>query len=318
MVSNSFSIGHDEEKPVPEKHLYQEDLSSPSSDGEHVDEYQEFLALDAKYDGKARRKLLNKIDWRLLPVLSVLYLVSFMDRTNMGNARLQGLEADLGLSAAQYNWALTIFFFPYAAFEVPSNLALKFLKPSVWLPLIMFCWGLVMMCQGFTQNYEGILTTRFMLGITEAGLFPGATFICTTWYRRNELQFRVGIFYCAATFAGAFSGLLAFAIGKMSGIAGYRGWRWIFILEGLLTIAVAFAAYPCLLWTDSPESAKWLTPEEKRFIRLRMQFDGHTTGYTEGPFKWKYALQAFTDSKVYLGSVSQSTFMCIGQPIDTS
>lgn len=105
----------------------------------------EYEALLQKFDKARTKKLLRKIDYRLMPILTVLYLVSYMDRTNVGNARLLHLEADLGLSPQQYNWCLTVFFFPYAFFEVPSNLALKFLKPYVWLSLIMLLWGITMM-----------------------------------------------------------------------------------------------------------------------------------------------------------------------------
>lgn len=102
---------------------------------------------------------------------------------------------------------------------------LKLLKPSTWLPLTMVLWGLTLMGTGFAKNFGGLVTGRFFLGVTEAGLFPGATYITTTWYMRHELQIRVAVFYCAATVAGAFSGLLAYGIGFMDGIAGYRGWR---------------------------------------------------------------------------------------------
>ncbi|KAF2097064.1 MFS general substrate transporter [Rhizodiscina lignyota] len=243
----------------------------------------EYEALCEKFDEQRRKKLLRKIDLRLMPILTLLYLVSYMDRTNIGNARLLGLETDLGLSPQQYNWALTIFFFPYSFFEVPANLMLKFLRPSLWLSLIMLFWGITMMCMGWTQNYAGILAARFFLGVAEAGLFPGATYITTTWYRKNELQVRVAAFYCAASLAGSFSGLLAYGIGFMDGIRGYHGWRWIFILEGLLTICVATASY--FLISDTPQEVKWLTDEEKRY----------------------YVKQAFTDSKCYV-SISNYSF----------
>jgi MFS family permease len=201
--------------------------SSPESETHALNDKAEYEHLRSTFDPKTERALLRKMDLHILPVLTLLYLVSFVDRANIGNARLQNLERDLHLSPQQYNWALTVFFFPYAFFEVPSNLALKLLRPSVWLPLIMFLWGVTMMCMGWAQNYGGLVAARFFLGVTEAGLFPGATYLCTTFYRRHEVQYRVSLFYCAATIAGAFSGLLAFAIGKMEGIRGYSGWRYV-------------------------------------------------------------------------------------------
>ncbi|CAI7674633.1 unnamed protein product [Penicillium manginii] len=277
------------------------DHTEEAQSGVFLDDREEYDYFLSKFDKERRNKLLRKIDWRLLPILSLFYLISFMDRANIGNAKLQGLEEDLNLTPGEYNWALTIFFFPYGAFEVPSNLALKFTKPSIWIPIIMLSWGLVMMCMGWVQDYSGILATRFFLGVTEAGLFPGVTYLCSTWYCRYELQFRIALFYCAASLAGSFSGLLAYGIGFMDGIRGYSGWRWIFILEGVLTIIVALVSHPFIC--DDPGSSAWLTIEEKRFISLRLQFDGHDSGYKESAFQKYHLKQAFLDTKVYLGCI---------------
>jgi hypothetical protein len=145
----------------------------------------------AGFDAKREAILLRKMDVRLIPILALLYLMSFLDRGNIGNARLAGLEADLGLVGNQYAWTLTIFFFSYAAFEVPSNLMLKRLRPSIWLPLIMVAWGIVMTyplpleyvlmarLMGLVKSYSGLLAARFFLGLTEAGLFPGVAY-CTS------------------------------------------------------------------------------------------------------------------------------------------
>lgn len=293
----------------------------------------EYEALLLRFGEDRTKKLIHKIDWRLMPALSVLYLVSYMDRTNIGNARLLGLERDLNLSPSQFNMALTIFFIPYSLFEVPSNIMLKLLRPSVWISLIMVLWGLTTMCTGWVENYSGLLVARFFLGVAEAGLFPGANYITqvqscalpyskaikalniqptnrsirTTWYKRDELQFRMSIFYCAASLAGSFSGLLAYGIGFMDGIMGYSGWKWVFILEGILTVVVAAISYFVLC--DTPSDVSWLTEEERRFVILRLQFDGHTgsEGNMEGSFKLAYLRQAFTDSKVYIGSF----FFCV-------
>jgi MFS family permease len=113
------------------------------------------------------------MDVRLIPMLALLYLLSFLDRGNIGNAKIEGLQEDLKMEASQYNWCLTVFFFSYAAFEVPSNLLLKKLRPSRWLPIIMVAWGIVMTLMGIVQNYHGLLIARIFLGVAEAGLFPG-------------------------------------------------------------------------------------------------------------------------------------------------
>jgi sugar phosphate permease len=130
------------------------------------------MASFAHLDEKA---ILRKMDLRLIPMLALLYLLSFLDRGNIGNAKIEGLTEDLGMSGAQYNWCLTVFFFTYAAFEVPSNLLLKKLRPSIWLPTIMVAWGIVMTLMGIVKSYEGLLVARVFLGVTEAGLFPGVS-----------------------------------------------------------------------------------------------------------------------------------------------
>ena len=158
-------------------------------------------------DGVNEKKLMRKVDFRIIPWLSVLYLISFLDRSAIGNARLYGLEEDLGiLNTNKFNIASSIFFFPYALFEIPSNIMLKRLRPSVWFPLITCLVGICMMSQGLVSSYGGLLVARFFLGVTEAGLFPGANYLLSGWYKRSEFGLRASIFFSAATVSGAFGG----------------------------------------------------------------------------------------------------------------
>ncbi|RPA99629.1 MFS general substrate transporter [Choiromyces venosus 120613-1] len=266
----------------------------------------------AHLDEKA---ILRKMDIRLIPMLALLYLLSFLDRGNIGNARIQGLVEDLGMTAGQYNWTLTIFFFSYCACEVPSNLLLKKFRPSIWLPSIMVAWGTVMTLMGIVKNYEGLLAARFWLGVTEAGLFPGVAYYITMWYCRHEAQLRQALFFSAASVAGAFSGLLAFAIAKMDGVGGYEGWRWIFILEGILTVVVAVVAFFTLY--DFPETASFLTEEERRFVVWRLKYQGSIDMRSEAllvakvaedeTFEWMYIWDAFCDWQIWV-----NIFVCWG------
>ncbi|WDK21992.1 major facilitator superfamily transporter [Colletotrichum graminicola] len=235
------------------------------------------------------------MDIRLIPMLALLYLLSFLDRGNIGNAKIEGLQEDLNMTADQYNWCLTVFFFTYAAFEVPSNLLLKKLRPSVWLPTIMVSWGVVMTLMGIVQNYQGLLAARVFLGVTEAGLFPGVAYYLTMWYCRHEIQLRQALFFSAASIAGAFSGLLAFAIAKMEGIGGLEGWRWLFVLEGILTVLVAVGAFFTL--HDFPETAKFLTEEERAFVVHRLKYQGQVQA---DEFKWRYVWDAFKDWQIWV------------------
>jgi MFS family permease len=161
-----------------------------------------------------------------------------------------------------------------------------------------------MTLQGIVQNYHGLLVTRIMLGLTESGFFPAATYLLTTWYCRFEVQTRLSVFFSAASMAGAFSGLLAFAIQNMDGVGGLGGWRWIFILEGIVTVAVGVT----LPWTlpDSPETASFLTQAEKDFIQRRLRQDAGTADgqvNTSEGFKWRYLRAALGEWKLYFAVI---------------
>ena len=222
----------------------------------------------------------------------------------VGNAKAAGLNKDLKLTGSQYNIALTVFFFPYAIFEVLSNVVLKLLRPSIWITILMLSWGTVMTLMGIVQNYNGLIATRCVLGLAESGFFPAASFLVTTWYCRFEVQTRLAVFFSAASMAGAFSGLLAFTLEKMDGISGLQGWRWIFIIEGIVTVAVACGCY--WLLPDSPETASFLTSEEKDFICRRLAEDAGTgAGHvrTREAFQWKYLRAALTEWKIYFAVI---------------
>ncbi|CAF1205233.1 unnamed protein product, partial [Didymodactylos carnosus] len=157
---------------------------------------------------KLLKTLLWKLDTRLVPFLALLYLCSFLDRINIGNARLAGLQADLNMTDAQYSWSLSIFFFGYVLFEVPSNIMLKQIGSKIWLSTLMIMWGTIMILMAFVRSPSGLLATRFFLGVSEAGLFPGVVFYLSLWYTRREQTIRIALFYSAAVFSGAFGGVL--------------------------------------------------------------------------------------------------------------
>ncbi|KAK4056023.1 hypothetical protein OIO90_003018 [Microbotryomycetes sp. JL221] len=247
-------------------------------------------------------RLYRKMDWRMLPTLAVLYLMSFMDRGNIGNARLAGLEADLGMGASEYAVCLSVFFITYCLFEVPSNLMLQKFRPTLWIVAITFAWGTVMTLMGVVQNYGGLVATRLILGAAEAGLFPGVVLLLTFFYPRDRMQTRIALFFSAATIAGAFSGLLAYGIGFMDGVAGYSGWRWIFILEGILTVVVGAVSYFTLV--DRPQTAKWLTDDERAWVIYRKATETSSSGVGENShISWRLVKEAFSDFQCYCGIV---------------
>ncbi|KAL5535436.1 hypothetical protein ACEPAF_3530 [Sanghuangporus sanghuang] len=238
-------------------------------DDDHPLESAEALGIDEK-------RLLRKMDFCIIPWLALLYLLNFLDRATIGNAKLYGLETDLRITDRQYLIALTCFFFPYALFEPPSNIMLKKLKPSRWLSFLILCWGIVLVMHGVIKDYGSLVTVRVLLGLFEAGLYPGIAFYLSCWYKRSELGTRVAFFFTSATVAGAFGGLLAAAIAEMDGIGGKKGWEWIFIIEGLLTVVVGIVS-PWMVH-DFPDTAS--AGGEK--------------------FQMKYIKQCLKDVKTYL------------------
>ncbi|KAF1961134.1 MFS general substrate transporter [Byssothecium circinans] len=216
-----------------------------------------------------RKRVIHKVDIRLIPMLAVLYLISHIDRANIGNAKIEGLAEDLNLSDVQWNVVLSVFFVPYVLLEVPSNMLLKkFKRPSVYLGILVTIWGIIMTMMGVVKNFAGLLVTRILLGTFEAGFYPGAVYLCSYWYMPKDLATRISYFYCTSALSGAFSGLLAAAIAKMDGVGGYEGWRWIFLLEGIVTVFLGISCFFLLI--DSPQlSTRWLRPEEIRFLELQ-------------------------------------------------
>ncbi|KAL6706872.1 hypothetical protein ACN47E_005015 [Coniothyrium glycines] len=246
------------------------------------------------------KKLLRKLDFKLIPWLSFLYLISFLDRTNIGNAKVDGLQQDLKMTDGQYNASLTIFFVSYSVFEPLTNVLLKRLRPSIFLPIIMIWWGICMTCMGLVHNYAGLMTARWWLGVAEAGLFPGVNYYLSCWYKRSEFGIRAAIFFSAAALAGSFGGLLAAGIAQMGGVGGKPGWAWIFILEGLATILVGIASY----WMvhDFPAEATFLSPDDRARVLRRLRSDKQASAARED-FQMKYFWQSVKDWKTWLFAI---------------
>ncbi|KAI0926637.1 hypothetical protein AcV7_005526 [Taiwanofungus camphoratus] len=276
-----------------------QDISVPGSGKESIashEERQDNLSISEQKLTSAERRLVRKLDLHLLPVLTMLYLLSFLDRSNIGNAKLDGLTADLKMTQADYLNALTLYFLGYVLFEIPSNIVLKRTTPRIWLPSLMVVWGIVSTLMGLVHDYGGLLAVRFFLGATEAGLFPGVVYYLSCWYKRKEQHFRISIFFSAASLAGAFGGVLAYGIGKMAGVGHKAGWSWIFIIEGLATIILATASY--FFVHNYPDTVSFLDPEEKELLHKRLRED--SDAMSGEVFAWRYVRKAFVDTAVWL------------------
>lgn len=184
-----------EDATSTDKQIYIAEEASVNSP-EDLDE-EDFSDIDQK-------KLLRKLDLRLLPLFTILYLLSFLDRGNIGNAKIEGLTEDLNLVGNQFNMCLTIFFIFYSALEVPSNMVLHNVKPRWYISTTMLLWSIVMTLMGTVNNYKQLLATRALLGIFEAPLFPGISYMLSRYYLKLEILVRQAIFFSAATLAGAF------------------------------------------------------------------------------------------------------------------
>jgi MFS family permease len=245
------------------------------------------------------KKLVRKIDLRSLPILIILFLLNVLDRNAIANARLGGLEDTLGIDDVQYQTAVMVLWAGYISMMVPSNMLLSIFKPRVYLPTVVIIWGIVSGATGFVQNYAGLVALRFLVGVTEAPYFPGCIFFLSCWYTRKELPSRIATFYSGYTLSSAFGGLIAAGIvDGMEGLGGYPSWRWIFILEGALTVIMAFAGYALL--PNYPANTSFLSAEETAMAQWRLdrENDGVADEVKESVFVGLKS--ALTDAKVYL------------------
>ncbi|KAF4249795.1 hypothetical protein LV164_008443 [Aspergillus fumigatus] len=222
-----------------------------------------------EFDRAAESRLRLKIDLYIVPTVSLLYLFCFIDRANIGNAKLAGFEKDLGLKGYDYNALLSIFYISYIVFEIPCNIACKWIGPGWFLPAITLGFGICSLGTAFVHNIHAASGVRFLLGIFEAGMMPGIAYYLSRWYRRSELAFRLSLYIVMAPLAGAFGGLLASGILSLDHFGGLRTWRMIFAIEGIITIGLALISFFTL--TDRPATARWLTQEEKDLAIARVK-----------------------------------------------
>ena len=264
--------------------------------------------------------VVRKIDLRLLPFLWILYLVNFLDRANLGNVHTSMIR-DLGLTEMEYTLGVGIFFVGYVIFEIPSNLMLKKATPSRWLARIMVSWGIISVCMMFITDFAGLMVTRFLLGIMEAGFFPGVIFYLTFWYKKEEQAMRQSLFFTASSGrrtwtsifkyflgsshfppsppppallgAGAISGLLAYGLLRLEGVGGLAGWQYVFLIEGIPAIILGVLTWFVL--PDSPKTAKFLTADERELAAGRVSPHVHTHSFSRNEF-----IGTFTNPQTWL------------------
>jgi MFS family permease len=278
-------------------------------------------------DWRATEKaLVRRLDLTLLPTLWILYLNNYLDRTNIAQARLNGMDRDIGLTGDDYNLAVSILTIGYMLAQLPSNMLLTRVRPSIYLPVTCIVWSSVAIATSGVKNAQHLFVVRFFLGILEAPLFPGvscilsggfkvltkqAVFLMNCWYTRKEIALRTAILYSGLVLAQAFSGILASGIfSGMSGVAGLYGWQWLFIIESLMSTVCGIAAFFTL--PDYPHSktgsARWvLNNDTRRLAEARIIADRVTGATGTGSLKHGLML-AVTDFKTWF-FVCPSTFV---------
>ena len=241
------------------------------------------MALEEEVTGPAERaSTLAAVRRRLIPFLFLLYVVSYLDRINVGFAALQ-MNQVLGLSATAYGLGAGIFFLSYTLFEVPSNIMLTRVGARLWIARIMITWGLVSAGMMFARGPMHFYVLRFLLGAAEAGFFPGIIYYLTQWFPRRERARTVAAFMTATLVAGIVGGPISGALLSMHGLAGLAGWQWLFLLEGLPAVALGFVV---LSWLpDGPKDAAWLSDAQRASIaemlledRRGLPSNEHTVG----------------------------------------
>jgi len=284
------------------------------TDEKHEQVQREYFAQDETPEIIENKKkedaLRRKLDCFVAPVMMMLMLISYLDRGNIGFAATQGMTTDIGLKGSELNTAVSVFYIFYILAEFPTSLLVKRLQFNRVIPTITFCWGVTCLCTGFVQNFAGLVTTRIFLGFFEGCLFPAMTLFLCNWYTREELGIRIAYLFIASALSGAFGGLIAFGILYMNGVAGWSGWRWLYVIEGIITII--WAACCIFLVPKSFETAYFLNDDEKALMRQRAH---RTQAYSDSEGSGHYGKadirEAAKDIKSWVHGVIQIAVVTI-------
>ncbi|CAK42551.1 uncharacterized protein An15g05980 [Aspergillus niger] len=256
-----------------------------------------------KYTKEEEKGVIKQFDRKLVPFLALLYLLSFLDRSNIGNAKIAGLADDLHLSSSQYEWLLTAFYITYILFEW-MTLMYKVVPPHIYIALCVCGWGLVASLQSLATSFGALVFLRAALGITEAAFGPGVPFYLSLFYKREELAFRNGLFISAAPLASSFASSLAWLIVRVSDNGPIAPWRTLFLVEGFPSIIVAVFAWVVI--PDTPGSASFLNPRQRAIAQLRMDElkPNHRPHQQQSQqrksFNWKEVKKTLADPKSYI------------------
>ncbi|AFR97381.1 MFS transporter [Cryptococcus neoformans AD2-60a] len=280
---------------------------------EDVEKVSEVHDIDTKADhfgtnteySKEERTLLRKLDWHIMPIVFCMYFMNKLDQNAIANARLNSFEKDLGLTGNQFNICVSVLYAGYTLIQIPSNMlmATKKVRPSLWMSCWMMAWAIVSASTAAVHNFSGAFVVRFLLGFAEAPFYPGAIYMLSLFYTRREIATRISILYSANIVATACAGLISAAtFATLGGVHGLAGWRWLFIILGVVTFGVSIIAI--WLLPDHPLTTSWLSPEERELAHLRMERD--TVGLQESKGTLIGLKQAAADPKLWLLTLLQT------------
>ncbi|KAF2716523.1 retrograde regulation protein 2 [Polychaeton citri CBS 116435] len=221
---------------------------------------------------KLGRKATFKMDIVIMPCMVIMYILNYLDRQNIASAKLAGIEEDLNMNDTQYQTAVSILFVGYILMQIPSNMVLGKIKyPGVYISLAMATWGAVGSCMAAVNSFSGIIVTRFFIGLVEAVFFPGALYFLSMFYSRQQYALRAAILFSGSQLGNAFGGLFAIAIMTLDGAHGLAGWRWLFLIEGVMTVGLGIVF--AFILPNSPASFKAFTQQERDLVRWRYEQD---------------------------------------------
>ena len=219
-------------------------------------------------DMEIEKRTLKKITWRIVPFIMILYLIAYIDRVNIGFAALT-MKEDLGFTASVLGFGAGIFFLGYFLFEVPSNVILHKVGARIWIARVMLTWGLIAGGMAFVDSTTSFYIMRFLLGVAEAGFFPGIILYLSYWFPARHRAGVIAMFMAAAPIAVAVGSPISAALLQMDGIWGFAGWQWMFIIEAIPAVILGFVVF--FYMTDKPEKAKWLKEDERNWLIKKMQ-----------------------------------------------
>ncbi len=251
------------DRNVPGVHYHQKQPGAKMNTSKSGSDIHSHKSLTSPLEKRAVRR----ITIRLIPFMFILYIVAYLDRVNVGFAALQ-MNAELQLSHAVFGFGSGIFFIGYFLFEIPSNLILHKIGARVWIARIMMTWGVIASSMMFVAGPKSFYALRFLLGLAEAGFFPGMILYLTYWFPRKYLARNVALFMTATALAGVIGGPVSGALLEMHGLWGFSGWQWLFLLEGLPAVLLGIAVFFYL--PDRPEKAAWLPTEEREWLREQL------------------------------------------------